>query len=92
MEEENRAPVPIFRLLFHEIATKTDALSPVWHGLSIRTWRALSHPSPEPKLLTGFAIFSQLSYLNPVDLYLVSPGTWSQTFVPIRRAIFGLEV
>lgn len=41
--------------------------------------------SPEPKFLTGFAIFSQLPYLLPADLYLVTHGTWSQTFVPIRR-------
>lgn len=75
-DEENRAPILVFQLLFHEAATKRAALHPACPRPSTSTWRALSHPLQSQRCWQALPFFSPFPYLLPEDLYLVGRGSW----------------
>lgn len=72
MEEENRAPAPVFQLLFHETATKRDALHPACPKLSISAWRALSHPLQNQSFWQALQFFHSFpTYFQRICIWLL---------------------
>lgn len=85
MEEENRATTSGISAAVPWDCSHKRCTAPSTSWARHLSLEGSFWPSSEPKFLIGFVIFSQLPYLLPEDLYLLTCGTWSQTFVPARR-------